>query len=70
MTIESAPTGAATDELDSYRDVLAQVAKLVGDGDYESGVALLQKVARASGSEDLMRLLIELRVEAFPKLAD
>jgi len=70
MTIESAPTGATTDELDSYRDVLEQVEKLVGDGDYESGVALLQKVARASGSEDLMRRLIELRVEAFPKLAD
>jgi len=70
MTMESAPTDGATQELDSYRDVLAQVEKLVGDGDYESGVALLQKVARASGSEGLMRRLIELRVEAFPKLAD
>ena len=70
MTIESMSTGGATQELDSYRDVLAQVEKLVADGDYESGITLLQKVARASGSEDLMRRLIELRVEAFPKLAD
>jgi ectoine hydroxylase-related dioxygenase (phytanoyl-CoA dioxygenase family) len=70
MAIESAPTAGATDELDSYREVLEQVEKLVADGDYESGVTLLQKVARASGSEELMRRLIELRVEALPKLAD
>ncbi len=70
MTIESAPTGATTDELDSYRDVLEQVDKLVGDGDYESGIAVLQKVARASGSDYLMKRLIELRVQAFPILAD
>jgi ectoine hydroxylase-related dioxygenase (phytanoyl-CoA dioxygenase family) len=70
MTIEGASSGAATDELESYRDVLAQVENLVGEGDYDSGIALLQKVARASGSEELMRRLIELRVEALPKLAD
>jgi ectoine hydroxylase-related dioxygenase (phytanoyl-CoA dioxygenase family) len=70
MTMERVTTGVTTGGLDSYREVLERVEKLVGDGDYESGVALLQKVARASGSEELMRRLIELRVEAFPKLAD
>ena len=70
MTNDSAPTGGSEEELNSYRAVLERVEKLVGDGDYESGIALLQKVARSSGDEDLMKRLIELRVEAFPKLAD
>ncbi len=70
MTVEDAPTGGVTQVQDSHRDVLDQVQKLVGEGDYESGIALLQKVARASGNDELMRRLIELRVEAFPTLAD
>jgi hypothetical protein len=69
MTIESArPDGA--DGLNAYRDVLEQVETLTKAGDYEAGIALLQPIARASGSEELMRCLIELRVEAFPAMAD
>jgi ectoine hydroxylase-related dioxygenase (phytanoyl-CoA dioxygenase family) len=69
MTSESASV-SGTEDLGAYRDVLAQVDSMVGQGDYESGIALLQKVARASGSEELMRRLIDLRVEAFPKIAE
>lgn len=69
MAIENAPSGGA-ENLDSYREVLERVDTLIGSGDYESGIALLQKVARSSGNEELMRRLIELRVEAFPILAD
>lgn len=69
MTTESArPDGS--NGLDSYRAVLEQVETLTQAGDYEAGIALLQPVARASGNEELMRRLIELRVEAFPSLAD
>jgi ectoine hydroxylase-related dioxygenase (phytanoyl-CoA dioxygenase family) len=70
MTVDESSKGPATAAQDVHRDVLDQVQRLIGDGDYESGIALLQKVARASGDEDLMRRLIELRVEAFPKLTD
>lgn|GEM_PF-656585 len=70
MTIESTPAGGATEVLALHGEVLERVERLLAGGDYESGIALLQKVARASGSEDLMRRLIELRVEAFPRLAD
>ena len=69
MAIENVPAGGA-ENLDSYREVLERVDTLIGSGDYESGIALLQKVARSSGNEELMRRLIELRVEAFPILAD
>ena len=69
MTIDSAcPDGA--DGLDAYREVLEQVETLTQAGDYDAGIALLQPIARASGSEELMRRLIELRVEAFPSMAD
>ena len=69
MTIDSAcPDGA--DGLDAYREVLEQVETLTQAGDYDAGIALLQPIARASGSEELMRRLIELRVEAFPAMAD
>ena len=69
MTFESV-LADATQRLSSYRDVLTQVENLVGDGEYESGIALLQKVARSSGNDDLMKLLIEVRAEAFPLLAE
>lgn len=69
MVIDSASCGD-DDELSAYSAVLDQVEKLIGEGDYESGIALLQKVARASGNLKLMQRLIELRVEAFPVLAD
>lgn len=69
MTVEnSSNTGA--EGLDAYREVLEQVDELIGAGDYEAGIALMQKVARSSGNEELMRRLIELRVEALPRLAD
>lgn len=69
MTIESL-LADATERLSSHRDVLDQVTELVKHGEYESGISLMQKVARSSGDEDLMRLLIELRAEAFPILAE
>ena len=69
MNDESAST-SGRDELGAYREVLAQVDQLIAAGDYETGIAKLQKVARASGNEALMHRLIELRVEAFPKLAE
>jgi ectoine hydroxylase-related dioxygenase (phytanoyl-CoA dioxygenase family) len=69
MAVEgSSITGA--EELEPYRDALERVDELIGAGDYEAGIALMQKVARSSGNEELMRRLIELRVEAIPKLAD
>jgi ectoine hydroxylase-related dioxygenase (phytanoyl-CoA dioxygenase family) len=69
MTNESTAYGDDED-LSAYSGVLNQVEKLIGQGDYESGIALLQKVARSSGNIKLMQRLIELRVEAFPVLAD
>ena len=70
MTVEDMSTGPVEAPPHMHRDVLNEVQRLASDGNYEAAVALLQKVARASGDEDLMRRLIELRVEAFPKLAD
>jgi ectoine hydroxylase-related dioxygenase (phytanoyl-CoA dioxygenase family) len=69
MTIEKS-SNSGSEELEDYREVLHQVDALIGAGDYESGIALMQKVARSSGNEELMRRLIELRVEAIPTLAD
>jgi ectoine hydroxylase-related dioxygenase (phytanoyl-CoA dioxygenase family) len=69
MTAESKSSGDDED-LTAYSAVLSQVEKLIGEGDYESGISLLQKVARGSGNLKLMQRLIELRVEAFPVLAD
>ncbi|MDG2272654.1 MAG: phytanoyl-CoA dioxygenase family protein [Halioglobus sp.] len=69
MTSESARPGGS-DGLSAYREVLEQVEALIKAADYESAIALLQPAARASGNEELMRRLIELRVEAFPALAD
>jgi ectoine hydroxylase-related dioxygenase (phytanoyl-CoA dioxygenase family) len=69
MTNESTSDDGQHD-LEPYREVLAQVDALVKSGDHESGIALMQKVARSSGNEELMRRLIEMRVEAFPLIAD
>jgi ectoine hydroxylase-related dioxygenase (phytanoyl-CoA dioxygenase family) len=69
MTIESTSPGDQ-EELRAYRPLLDEVQALVDAGDYETGISRLQKVARASGSEALMRHLIELRVAAFPKMAE
>ncbi len=68
----SADETATTDveSIESYREVLDEVDRLIGAGDYDAGIALMQKVARSSGNEELMRRLIELRVEAMPLLAD
>lgn len=68
MSIEDKVSGEG--EEGAHQDVLDQVDQLVAAGDFEAGVALLQKVARASGDENLMQRLIELRVEAFTVLAD
>jgi len=68
MNIESTSAGEATDSI--FDEVLEQVEGLLAQGDYESGINLLQKVARSSGSDVLMRRLIDLRVEAFSVLAD
>lgn len=69
MTTDSASAGDEED-LSAYSDVLSEVERLVAEGNYESGIALLQKVARSSGNVKLMQRLIDLRVEAFPVLAD
>lgn len=67
--MESTPS-SDQEELRAYRPLLDEVQALVEAGDYETGIARLQKVARSSGSEALMRHLIELRVAAFPKMAE
>lgn len=69
MTTEQVSANSEA-EPDTTREVLLQVEKLVAAGDYETGIALLQKIARASGDEELMHRLIDLRAEAFPILAD
>ena len=69
MTIESTSPGDQ-EELREYRPLLDEVQALIEAGDYEAGISRLQKVARSSGSEALMRHLIELRVAAFPKMAE
>lgn len=69
MTIESLSV-ADQEELRPFGALLAQVQQLIDGGDYESGITMLQKVARSSGSEALMRHLIELRVQAFPKISE
>jgi len=63
-------SAADQEDLGAYHEVLDRVEKLVAEGNYESGIALLQKVARESGNVKLMQRLIDLRVEAFPALAD
>jgi ectoine hydroxylase-related dioxygenase (phytanoyl-CoA dioxygenase family) len=68
MATEDSVVGAGVKG--SGKDVLDQVDQLLAAGDFEAGIALLQKVARASGDEELMQRLIELRVEAFTVLAD
>ena len=68
MTVDKTHAGDV-EGLEPYREVLAQVDRMIGEGDYEAGIALMQKVARSSGNEELMRRLIELRVEAIPILA-
>jgi ectoine hydroxylase-related dioxygenase (phytanoyl-CoA dioxygenase family) len=68
MTADTTPA-EGYENLEPYREVLEQVDRMIGDGDYEAGIALMQKVARSSGNEELMRRLIELRVEAIPILA-
>lgn len=69
MTVENT---AAEDqeELRPYRPLLDEVRRIIDAGDYESGITMLQKVARSSGSEALMRHLVELRVEGFSKIAE
>lgn len=69
MATDGASSGNQED-LGAYSEVLERVEKLVAEGDYESGIALLQKVARSSDNAKLMQRLIDLRVEAFPVLAD
>jgi ectoine hydroxylase-related dioxygenase (phytanoyl-CoA dioxygenase family) len=69
MTTETSST-SDQDELAAYRPLLDEVHKLIAEGDYESGISMLQKVARASGNEALMNHLIEMRVQAFPKMAE
>lgn len=64
------PAATDVDSIEPYRETLEQVDRLIGAGDYEAGIALMQKVARSSGNEELMRRLIELRVQAIPVLAD
>ncbi|MEM9255487.1 MAG: phytanoyl-CoA dioxygenase family protein [Pseudomonadota bacterium] len=49
-------------------EVLKRVDELVSGDRYEEGVALLQKLARASGNEDLMTRLIHLRAESFDRI--
>jgi len=68
MTAENTPV-AGVEDLEPYREVLEQVEQMISAGDYEGGIALMQKIARSSGNEELMRRLIELRVEAIPVLA-
>lgn len=63
--------GSTTGEdLSLYGDDLEQVDKLLGQGNYEEGISLLQKVARASGSNELMQRLIDTRVDAFSTLTE
>ncbi len=69
MTVESAST-SDQEALAAHRPLLDEVQALIDAGDYESGIAKLQKAARASGSEALMQHLIELRVAAFPKMSE
>jgi len=58
------------EELRPYRPLLDEVRRIIDAGDYESGITMLQKFARSSGSEALMRHLVELRVEGFSKIAE
>ena len=69
MTIESL-SAADLEALAAYRPLREEVHALIDAGDYEAGITRLQKVARASGDEALMNHLIELRVAAFPKMAE
>jgi ectoine hydroxylase-related dioxygenase (phytanoyl-CoA dioxygenase family) len=69
MTVES-EANSVPEELAAYRPLLERVQKLIDAGDHESGITMLQKVARASGSEALMNQLIEMRVQVFPKIAE
>ncbi|MDZ7782668.1 MAG: phytanoyl-CoA dioxygenase family protein [Halioglobus sp.] len=51
-------------------EAVQQAEALIEGGDYETGIARLQKIARASGDEALMQRLIELRAEGFEKIAE
>jgi ectoine hydroxylase-related dioxygenase (phytanoyl-CoA dioxygenase family) len=64
------PPAEDPEGLAPFREVLAQVDQMISAGDYEAGIALMQKTARSSGNEEMMRRLIELRVQAIPILAE
>lgn len=66
--IPSAPSGDASLPYDS--EAVKQAEALIEGGEYEAGIAQLQKIARASGDEALMRRLIELRAEGFDRIAE
>tara|TARA_R110002111_G_scaffold3623_8_gene21995 strand:- start:265 stop:1458 length:1194 start_codon:yes stop_codon:yes gene_type:complete len=69
MTAENIST-VDQEALAAYRPLLEEVHGLIDAGDYEAGITRLQKVARASGNDALMNYLIELRVAAFPEIAE
>lgn len=52
------------------REAVLRAEQLIANGEYETGIAMLQKAARSSGREELMQRLIELRAQAFPLLAE
>lgn len=64
MTNENA-IQSQDDDLSAYSEVLAEVEGMIAAGNYDTAVAHLQKVARASGNEALMKRLVEVRVRGF-----
>lgn len=64
-TTTTPATAAAVDS-----EAVRQAEALIEQGDYETGIKQLQRIARASGDEALMQRLIELRAAGFEKIAD
>jgi len=67
VTGDSSPPEKSVASCDS--EAVQQAEALIAGGDYETGIAQLQAIARASGDEALMQRLIELRAEGFERMA-
>lgn len=63
-------TGPSESLAPELRAQVKQAEELISTGEFEAGVALLQKLARSSGDQTLMERLIELRVEDFSRQSE
>ncbi len=67
MAFDSALGGVQGNQMNTNHDLLDQANQLVDEGDYRSAIALLEQGGRYDDSA-LAQRLIELRIQAYPKV--